>query len=557
MSNNLTGFDMVWAITQKTINAQFQSLVAMLPVTESIGSLADPEQITLGLGDMDGKKFTQPLTLGPPTVDFNTGRPKLVNFRLPILSGKAAYLAPSVEKMTFEIATADLSGAVLGFEVDVNIARRGTDALGKGLKIPPEILAQLESFSARDFDIASLFLDFENSKLNTFREELSSFPDSFGPDLKARISAQMGKFLAGQAASDNPFILGHTAMRKTAPPAEEILAPTGTNYSTTPWMVAGRQPSKAEKDLSTLNFLLVGGGHSLVDDTKLSGPGAGMFDVNRVLSDEYDGVGVIDLAFFTEKYLKPFFIDPLQQRIQQVFGDYRHARDDRGPDVNVVEDSGGLSPKGDGLSWHYGQNIELRWHESGSTSHDRESFRAITFDVQLKNKPDPEAGNAVRLALEINGSLFRREKDQVNQDLPGKSNVYVGDGWAEATFHSSQTIYFTAADHGGITLRVANDPMPEPATNSGRGGIYSFADFFNDILGLHQISQDWDTNAGNLASNELLDSAALQRASQDMLQSVATRVVLPAPHVFAYHELVLNPQNDPEIRLTYQTQAAA
>lgn len=556
--NHLTGFDMVWAITQNTINSQMQWLAAMpgaLPVTEAIGSLADPEQITIGTGKVVGNQFDQPPAIGAPLVDFNTGQPGTVHFKLPLASAQAAYLVANMEKRTFDVETVDISGSVFGFEVKVNIASRARADLQKGLKIPPEILTQLESFDDSQFEIASIFLNFEDSNLANFDAAISSYPDTLKPAFAAMVNAAMGKFLADKVGTDNPFVLGHIASRKSTPPADELLAPTGTNYSTTPYMVTGRQPTSAELGLSTFNFLLVGGGRSIVDNSQLSGPGAGMFNTNFVSSNDYDGVGVIDLGFFARNYLSSLIVEPLGKRITDVFGDYRHARDDRGPAVTVHEDTGTLVTTDD-LKWHYGQDITLDWHESGFNSHDRESQRRVTYDVQLMNKPDPAAGNATRLALEIRGTFYRYEWDQLNTDIPPfKSNVYVGKGWGSATYNSVTTIYFTAGQDGTITLQLVNDPVAAPVTDSGTDGAYNFADFFSGLFGLDKISEDWNDNAARLGGEELTNSDALQEASKGLLQAVATRVVLPAPHVFFYRDVLLNAQNDIEVRLTYKTQA--
>jgi hypothetical protein len=553
MDNNLTGFDMVWAITQNTINSQLQWLASLpnaLPVTESIGSLADPEQITIGLGDVVKGRFTLPLKIGSPLVDFNTSRPKLVNFKIPIKAGQAAFLETDLDTMTLKVKTVDIAGAILGFEVDVNIAKRATDALRNNLPIPPEILDQLEQFKAEDFEIASIFLDFENSRLMTYDATLSSFPPTLAPGFAEATNVAMGKFLAKKSVSDNPFFLGHAAVRKTAPPADEILAPTGTNFSTTPFIRHDGQPTNEELGLSTFNFLLVGGDHDILKDSRLSGPGAGVFNDNFVPSNEYDGVGVIDLHFFTAKYLQPFFIDPLGQRIPQAFGDFHSVHPEA--DNPAIEDTKVLVPNEDGVSWRYHQKVDLEWSSGGISPHKRWATRELTFDVQLMNKPDPSAGGALRLALEIRGNLYRYEKDEIQT----AAHQYSGDAWAWARFLSKHTIYFTAGKEGQVTLRAEMDPIADPTTDHGDGGIYVFADFFNRFLGLHQISSEWSDIALGLAGEELTGSVALLEASKDMLKEVATRVVLPAPHVFLYRDLVLNPQNDPEIRLTYKTQAA-
>jgi hypothetical protein len=552
MSNNLTGFDMVWAITQNTINSQLQWLAALpnaLPVTEAIGSLADPEQISIGLGDI-GKAnvFPQPPVIGAPIVDFNTSRPKLVNFRIPIKSGKAAFLAPDMATRTFAVKTVDISGAILGFTVDVNVGKHAADQMRAGLKVPQDILDQLEKFNAADFEIASIFLDFENSDLMTYDPTLSSFPPTLEKGFASSANMAMGRVLAKKKDSDNPFFLGHIAQRKTAPPDNEILAPNGTNYSTTPYIKVGDQPTNVELGLSTFNFLLVGGGKDILKNSALTGPGAGVFSTNFVPSNEYDGVGIIDRNFYAEKYLKPFFIDPLTATIKKVFGDFRTAHGG-GNDTEVHEDTGVLVPNADGVSWRYAQNIDLHWSGGG---HERWATRQLEFNVQLMNKPDPSAGGATRMALEVRGKQFRLEKEQLDDPIAHKN---IGGGWGSAQFSSTLTIFFTAGENGGITLRVQKDPSPAPVKNSDDWGLYSLADVFSNFLGIDGLQQEWEGQANDLSSEELLEDKNLVAASAEMLKPVATRVVLPAPHVFFYRDLVLNPQNDPEIRLTYKTDA--
>jgi hypothetical protein len=165
----------------------------------------------------------------------------------------------------------------------------------------------------------------------------------------------------------------------------------------------------------------------------------------------------------------------------------------------------------------------------------------------------PDADKVSRLTLEIDGTLYRYEKDQLNTDVPPfKSNCYLGDGWAEATLPWSIKLQFVAGADGKLTVTktAVEDP---PRTDHGQGGAYDIADFFNNLFDLNTISSDWQNNAVGLSAVEKLVAQAVDQQTGNVLQAAATKIVMPAPKTFFYKNIRLDPQSSNiAIDLTYK-----
>jgi hypothetical protein len=542
----LGGFDLVWSVTQNTINSQLQWL-------QDEGLIAS----ALAFGDLDGDGFfiggsgADAALLGPPTVSFDTGQSNIARLILKFTGGTfTAY--PSASRSA--IATKyPLAGSRIAFKVNVAIGQLAHEDLMNGKAVPPEVAKILTAFDPTMFEVRSIFMDFQNSDLTTYDTVYSDikFPNDY---VKSSFGTGMGAWIGSHKGADNPFILGHSVERNepATPGSPSILEPTGANFST---HVFGPVKQPGDVGLNTFNFLLVTGGRNITDNPKLYGPGAGVFDYNLVNDNAVDGAGYIDAEVFLTSYIKPIIIDPLNAALSRM-PDYTQARSDRHAHAEVNDKSapdahGRATFVRDGLGWTYHDNVDLRWHESGFYSHDRWSRQHLSLAVQLKMAPD--ADKVSRLTLEIDGTLYRYEKDQLNTDVPPfKSNCYLGDGWAEATLPWSIKLQFVAGADGKLTVTktAVQDP---PRTDHGQGGAYDIADFFNNLFDLNTISSDWQNNAVGLSAVEKLVAQAVDQQTGNVLQAAATKIVMPAPKTFFYKNIRLDPQSSNiAIDLTYK-----
>jgi len=290
--NTLAGFDLVFAVTQQTINHQLAMLSAfeVIPSTWQVNSddPTDPPALEA--------------TLGLPFIDLvnagdASGRMILVHF--PILSGTFRYFEIDTKhkkgRTPIVIAKeAVMDGWDLSFKVNLDLANLEQRLIAQNVAIPPEVKQQLTAFDESMFDISHLFLNFEDANLvDSFNvKELNtnvlSTPEAIG-QFKDYVSVLL-KQLQG---SDNPFILGYTVTNKPSTDSTAIkptFEPTGTNYSA--------YPEPAYPSRSTLNYLLM-----TQDRLVPVGPGYGIFNHNWVNTDDIQGTFVISQTLVMNQIL--------------------------------------------------------------------------------------------------------------------------------------------------------------------------------------------------------------------------------------------------------------
>jgi hypothetical protein len=539
----LKGFDMVWAITQNTINSQMEWL-------QESGVIAK----SLAFGDLenDGAKIggdgADAAMLAPPTVSFDTGQGNVVRLMLAFTGG--TFTAYSGFGKAAVPKSYPLQGCMVAFKVNLAIGQLAHEHLANDQAIPPEVAKILTAFDPSMFDVQSIFMDFQNSDLTTYDTTYSqmNFPDE---TTKVVFGQAMASWINSHRGNDNPFILGHSVTRTTPtePGTPSILEPTGANFSSRVFApITG--PDDPNAGLNTFNFLMVTNGRKILDDPALYGNGAGVFDYNLVDNNAIDGRGYINFETFLNTYVGPMIIDPLNQALVAM-PDYAHARDDRGPNLDQNAKS---NPGPDGRArfartptgWTYQDDVDLSWHESGFNSHDRQSQQHMDFTVAVKMAPDDVGVD--RLTIQIDGSLYRYEWDQLNTDIPPfKSNVYVGKAHASARLPYTIKLQFVASDDGKLAIKKTAS-SGEIQKESGVDGAYKLADVFS----ADSISHDWNDNSVALSSVLGLLSKAVDDEAGNVIAAAATKIVMPAPKTFFYKNILIGQHGDIEIDLTYK-----
>ena len=579
---DLTGFDLVWAVTENTVNAQLNWLMegGLIPRAIRMGDL-NTDGIAIG-GDegTDDECILALPTPAAPLLDFDTGQAKLGHLFLTVEKGTATTwtgFGASARQVKYDIA-----GSRLAFNVNLNIGQIAHEDLSKpGGRIPPEIGKILQHFDSSMFSIQSIFLDFQNSDLDTFNENVSVIrlaqggvsADEHDPSvsfLRQNFAKMMGSWISKFRGADNPFILGYPVTRNQ-PSAEvkTILQPTGANLSVKAYDYGSAADDHTKDGLSTLNFLLVTGGKDITKDQALYGPAAGVFSRNLVESNEIDGKGVIASEIFRGTYLEPNLFVPLLAKIKEL-GDYRHARDDVRPTIAVDELTNGFEPcpATNPTGWHYHDHVVLKWRDDswGTNYHERESEQQLTFDVFMDMKPhfdstvdaDPDFDQSLlaspRLWLTIVGTMYRREWDQTMQKEAGDiPDLYLGKGWATASNTFKIYLAFVAGADGKIT--VSHFARANPAvTDSASEGIFKIKDFFNDTFGGTSYADSWKSNATDLMSQESGIAKKVIDDTTDVLQNFGALIVLPAPSQFFYKNILINADGDIEVDVTYKSQ---
>ena len=558
--NDLGGFDMVWAITQNTVNSQLSWLqeLDIIPKKVLVGNIDDDGLVIGGTGEDEAIMLA--------TVDFDTGKPKSAKLIINFESGNISFYSGFGKNAT--IKKQPIKGWKLVFNVDVNIGQIAHEHIAGNTAVPKEIQDILTNFDSSMFSIQNIFLDFQNSDMANY-DTIESIIHTDNEFVKQNFATSIGAWISSKKGSDNPYILGYPVSRKgKTEKIPAILEPTGANLSTHSFQNGTKVPTELEKGLSTLNFLLVTQGRKITDDPSLYGPGAGVFNRNLVTDNNIDGKGIISKNTFFDQYLQKVIVKPFETLVDGIPDYVHHRQDKKGAHVAIIERSGVQVKAGEQASassyprakfirsdngWTYNDHVRLDWHESGSTSHDRESEQKMSYDIEVSMQPD--AHKVPRLTLDIHGSLYRYEWDQVNHDIPPfKNNVYLGKGWASAMLTWGIRLQFIAGADGKLTITKQSNTNP-PVKHSGTGGIYKVADFFTDLLNLHGINDDWRQNSTSLKNIEGGIVADLLKNSTSMFDNAMTKIVMPARSQFFYKNLTIDANSDVEIDFAYKSEA--
>ncbi len=314
--DNLTGLDMIVAITQQTINSELWNLFTtpldpndpnsdyvISHTLETHPKVLPPNVpapgpgITAVVGSMDEGLA--------PTVELNfptTNRHNLV-FKVPLTSGTMNYF----DILTGQLATIRIDHWTIAFDVNMNIVEITAKSLpSSGASAAAQ--RYLQQFSDQEFTINRLALDFENANLANMDVKGSTVPGDPNSIAHITIIATLSGYFQGLKDSSNPYILGYPISSKNPQQTHPVLPaiePTTTTFSTTPYIVppprqhwaipAGAAANTpGQDDLSTLNFLMMTQHKSFPTD-----PNTGLFNLNWVNSSDMQGVMVVANRIFT------------------------------------------------------------------------------------------------------------------------------------------------------------------------------------------------------------------------------------------------------------------
>jgi hypothetical protein len=278
MADELNGFDMVWAVTEQTLNDQLGAIFG------GAARPGGPDLARVSFGELfeaDGKTVKDGLhvdgVLAPPRIEIPEGNASTVLLFLTFASGTLQHLDLQQAGVLSVDLTPDprrpaATTWTLCLEVDVNVADIGERLDCRSTRPPsgmhPQTFQQLCHFKTTGFSVRQLFLGLENVDLARFRPDRSMIPEGVtatyrrdgtttldtpdpnaGPDLQMA----MALYLQHLGSDNNPYVLGYT----TEAGANETSAfqPTATAYSTRRY-----QPARNDSfypGLSTLNLLLV------------------------------------------------------------------------------------------------------------------------------------------------------------------------------------------------------------------------------------------------------------------------------------------------------------
>lgn len=287
--NNLEGFDMVFGVSEDTINHQL-TLLSALEV------LPAKWQVSKGPISMNA-------SLGIPQINLNTGdaSSRKAQLLLPLLDGTLTYVKIKMDdngnyiidengNIETEKISLDVSGWTVTLMINLSLAEIAQNDVANHVAIPDEVKQQLSNFTDDMFSIQHLFLNFEDANL------IDSY-DIINSDAKLKedvdfintMKTLLKAFISGLQGSNNPFILGFAVNDKKAPDSNATFVPTGVTYSV--FSDAGHLQR------SSINYLLQ------TENKDIPGAGYGVFKNNWVNDDNIQGKFVVSETLYMNQIL--------------------------------------------------------------------------------------------------------------------------------------------------------------------------------------------------------------------------------------------------------------
>ncbi len=288
LGHDLNGFDLIYALTQRTLNNQI-ALLSALSLLPGRWSYAGPH----GLTGIDAE-------LDTPVVDMATGdaSARKVDLTFPVASGSMTYGAIGFDSSNVPTVVpkrVDVTGWYLKLSVNLSLADIAQQALQEHRKVPNAVKRQLQHFTSDMYDIRHLFLNFEDADLVDNFEfsppDDAQSQEMTDPTVLNQVRSNVQAMINGLKGSDNPFIFGYAVTNRTTNEPNADFLPTGTTYSV--------YPEPKIIDRSALNFLSVTGG------AKVPGGNHGLFTHNWITADNVQGAFVIAQELLMAKILPP------------------------------------------------------------------------------------------------------------------------------------------------------------------------------------------------------------------------------------------------------------
>jgi hypothetical protein len=502
MSKRTAGFDIVAAITEDTINFQFEQLFAQ-------GGM--PTTLKLDLSDTG---ISIDARLAPPEVSLLVpDTTATVLFLLHLSSGSFSYyegFGPKAKPNTVPI-----KNWVYAFRVNMNFAALAADALKKG-NLSEVVRRSLSAFDSKMFTIKQLLLDFENCDIADFDPTHTSMPLPDGkpasPNTITQWQTGLSNYFKSLKGTGNPYVLGYAVQSNDAdadPGTPALLNPTGGTFSTF-------QDGRTE-GMSTLNFLLK---TDRVSDDKLPPvPPNGVFDKPLVTDTAYDGAMVIDSDVFRAGYLEQVLL----------------------PGIAEAAGVPTLAPATD-------HNADYRvWSSSmDSTDNGRVVADAGLLNIyqDFSNHRDCTVAVSPGSIITVDGTL---RVGYVWYDKP--FNGYVEAGHVTVTREWHAVLELSAGPDGRLTLVLNSFDSGQVQTERSENILEQLLDLVGAGVDRAEsefadaLSQMQGTIAGNIS-----------RGISETLAALGGRIVLPGGQVFFFSNAVLDEELNLVCAVQYKTE---
>ena len=276
--HDLNGFDMVYALTESTINAQFETLWGL--------------EILPGDWDISSGSSSMQATMGVPTVNLLTNNQ--VKLTIPITGGTFSWYVvdTSTDPPQAVKQTADVAGAVLTLTTSLNIASLSNDEVRGSAVIPAEVKTQLQNFDDSMFSIEHIYMNLEDANLLSNYSFNCDQVDMTNADTVTALTSLVKAYIDGLKDSKNPYILGYQVTDSNTP-SDATWKPTGVTYATF--------KDNAYPTRNSLNFLMETHGKTV--------PSAPVLSANWIQADDVEGTFVFSQELVLPQIIEaiPFF----------------------------------------------------------------------------------------------------------------------------------------------------------------------------------------------------------------------------------------------------------
>jgi len=494
----LTGYDMVTAITQNTINSQLRKLWAEDVIRQHLDLVLDEDEGVNLSAD-----------IAAPTVSLDVaGSQHRVIFNLPLVSG--SFTRWKIVKGRPVLESLPIENWVLAFEVNMGIAQIERSYLDAGKDkgtIPKEVIKSLENFTDDHFNISHLFLDFQNADLSNLDQARTVMPN-LKPTESQQLTELLNAYIRNLKGTDNPYILGYSVATKDPSKTANIMPifrPTYCTYSTHKYQAAQPNPG-----IDTLNYLLMTDKHSAPTN-----PQAGIFNINWVESEDVYGSMAVSRALFERNYVEALVLQNIKQSL--------------GVPSN-------FSRSGDVWALKYEDVHKETYPKADSGIKDiyGEYTNKVEFNASVMRGTSP--------SITVNGRFFRRSYVYEDWGFLGRTEA-----WANITLDWRVIIRFSAGSDGRINTSIEVTKISGPTIDKHVDALFVMSDWFGGNIG--PIT---DRVAQAYADLQNLGVSQLGSACGNAFNRLQQLTVLPAGEVFFYKDLQINDEGDLLLHITYK-----
>jgi hypothetical protein len=472
---SLLNFDQVVALTQQTINTQFELMFLNGTIDKNLN-------FTIPSND----KIGVTATLNSPTVSIalnkETVNPQQVRFNINIDTGSATYYSP-VGKLESE----DISG--YSITLNVNLTKLTVNPDYTGLKVGNSTKAVINPFLNQDmYTVTAILLDFDN--LNYSTAEIYNKNGVLDPN--STLTTLFSEITNALIKDGNPYLISvHPKDTQAVDTGIDAFKPTAVMYNTHLY-----NNTNAASDLSTYNMCIMNQQHPL-PWTNVTLP---KFTQNLITDTNTYGRMFISNSQFCSAYIEDLVL-PVLKNAMGANADFTKNGNSWGYDHQTNQNN-----------QHDGHGIVVG---SDSGILDIYGNQQVHNSCTLNFNPADSTANSIVL----NGSgYFYIKTDYYERPL----GIWAHDAWNSAKKSFSFTITLEAGADGKITISFTLN-SPAAVTHTWENFVIKFADLFNAGL-----QSSLDATNGCYTSFENGEFSNFSSNASSAFNVLESMVILPA-----------------------------